>query len=142
MAEPKDPLIFADKIKKEFIFWHKALTIRENYEQMFSKYRTGQLREDELIKLNDFNVLWISISELYGILHYRYLKKLEDKKKVEFDKLTAIMDRYRVKGEKMNFADTSFTVEILQETCSINSFDDVSLDKKEDKELNIEEAFR
>lgn len=127
MAEGKDPLIFADKIKKEFIFWHKALTIRENYEQMFSKYRTGQLKEDELIKLNDFNMLWVSIAELYGILEFRYLKILLEILPEEHKRLQEIINRYRVKGEKMNFNDASFAVQTLQKICSLNGFDDVSI---------------
>ena len=131
MSEPKDPLIFADKIKKEFIFWHKALTIRENYEQMFSKYRTGQLKEDELIRLNDFNVLWISIAELYGILEFRYLKILEKDNQIDYTNLKSIMERYRVKGEKMNFADATFVVRTLQRCVSLNGFDDVYTNRDE-----------
>ena len=135
MAEAKDPLIFADKIKKEFIFWHKALSIRENYEQMFSKYRTNQLKEEDLIKMNDFNVLWISIAELYGILEFRYLKILEDNHANEFKQLINIMDRYRVKGEKMSFVDASFAVQTLQKTCSLNGFDDVSIQSNYKREF-------
>lgn len=142
VAEEKSPLIFADKIKKEAIFWYKALTIRENYEQMFARFRNRELREEDIIKLPDYKLLWISIAELYGILRYRYLKKLEEKSKDSKERIDKIMEKYRNKEETMPFSDTSFIVETLQEACSINSFDDVSLDKHEEKELNIEEAFR
>ena len=140
--EKHEQNIFADKIKTASILWQKNLQIISNFEKIFSKVRTNKLTNENIATLPEYTILWESIAELFMAIRFRYLLKFEEKKKEAYDKIIEIFAKYRTLGAKININETQFMVDSLTETCSINRFDDVFMDQKDEEEVNIEEAFR
>jgi hypothetical protein len=140
MIPDKEPYIFADKNRIIVTYWDKSLTVRTNFEKIFARYKLD-LDEKQIISIPEYSLLWVSIAELYSILKYRYLKIFSKDREKDMTRLEKILETYRMRKEVIGIFDTRFVVEILTECCSMNKFDDVSLDRHDEEVKNIEESF-
>jgi len=136
--------IFSDKIRLSAAVITKEFDLIEMYNALFKKIKQGELEEGDVVLSEYFFLTWKNLSELYDFLEFGCAEgwnKIKSNEE-EFKQLVIIMQKNRELKSDLLFSDLTNAYKTIRKITEFSGFHDVARFTEEEKELNIEEAFR
>jgi len=136
--------IFSDKIRLSAAVITKEFDLIEMYNSLFQKLKQGELEKDDVILSEYFFLTWKNLSELYDFLEFGCAEgwgKIKNNEE-EFKQLVVIIKKYKKLNSNLLFSDLTNAYSTIRKITEFSGFHDVARFTEEEKELNIEEAFR
>lgn len=136
--------IFSDKIRTAAAALVKEFDIMEVYCNLFTKVRQGELTQEEATQSESYFKAWENLIQLYDFFEFGTAIRWSEIKEneSEFIQLKEIIKKYKTIKSSLVFSDLTNVYDSIRKISEFSGLHDVSRFIKEEKELNIEEAFR